>query len=60
MKARRLETLPAPVAERVPARPPAGILAQRRSTFGGGSAPAEPVLDSGRQIEPAEDEIVGA
>ncbi|HEX8655337.1 MAG TPA: DUF4157 domain-containing protein [Allosphingosinicella sp.] len=53
MKAQRLEALPAPAATRSAARPPAGILAQRHSTLGGGSMSAPPILDAGRPLEPA-------
>jgi hypothetical protein len=53
MKAQRLEALPAAAPLRSAARTPAGILAQRHSTLGGGSATAPPVLDSGRPLEPA-------
>lgn len=53
MKALRLETLPAAETARTSAKPAASVLAQRRSTLGGGSAAAPPILDSGRPLEPA-------
>lgn len=49
MSAQRLETLPRAALAR-PSPPRAAILAQRRSTLGGGSALAPPLLDQGRPL----------